>query len=1303
MVAMNKLFIFVFIFWNVFAWGELEGIVLEENKLSQLLPVDRNLASQKKIKKSKINRSKDILLPKVKNLSKKRKTIPLKDVEPPFSSRLYYPQGTDEAELETILNQEISHLFKLLKKNRSADLTLRLGSLYVDKARFITLKLQIDYEKNMSLFEQGKTKRKPRLNLRTAENYNRKALKLFQSFRNRYPKHKRSDEVLFFLGFNSYQLGLEEQGAQHFKTLATLYPQSSYLYEAWFQLGEHYFTRKNWEKSFDYYKKVSKNKRNKFYFFALYKMAWSYYKRGLASKGLSILERIIKEGRRHAHTDGQTQRFTFVSEAIGDLVLFYTYSRRSPQKAESWLLTFLNDKQTDRVLKKLAYAYRDTGHVKGVIHLFSRLIDKDSLAPDAFDYKYQIVNSIYSHGKVSQILYQFKDWVKNYGKKSAWASQNSRNRSLVEKANNLIEVTLRNYSLKNHQTFRISKNKRGQSIALDLYKLYFSEFKDSQHLDQIHFFYGELLFDSRKYSEAVKAYEFVIKEYEDTKYAKPAYINQLLALEKILPSDSQIAKMTASTDKLIPFSEKIKEFIRVSLRYLDNFPKAENASAVLYKAAILHYNFNQYTQAAELLESLIKKYPKSEYVSSVGGLLLDIYNKDKNYEALTKLATSLSQSKKVDQELLQEAKYILEQLSFKQAQDFAFKKDYKKSADLYYEFAKKKPKGQLALVSYYNAAINYEKIKNIKQATQMYKAVLSYKAQTAKHKNIQEKSAEFLPVLHEKLGYYNQAAQGYVQYATLYPKNPKVVDYWYNAGIIFDALNNTQQALNAYDKYLKLSKSKNRYNVLHILGALHERRRQYSKAIAYYEKHLNSPALNKLTLVKSAFHIADIYERRLKNKKQAETWHRRTLAVYKKFKKGVTYGARSHFYLVQEHYRNFLKVKIPFKAAQQKVAVDKKIKLLKTLESKLKPIIKYNDGEQIIASLVLIGLANQKMAEAIYKTPIPKQLRKEDRKAYKDGIKKVIQPYLKEAVKSYELALEKAESFQVYSDWIREAHRGLKTIQFDGSEFVGFARYVLLPEMVNFRKYDQTGAVTDSFLKSMNATLKHGISKEDLQSISQAIKSKKEHRVLKVVSEVLNKDPDQILAINSLALFYFQKNRLSLSSFIMNRVLNKKESPILLNNLGIIALRYGRVREAVTYFKKSLSEQSSYKVAQANLASIFALQHDYENAYEFYKSSHNQPVQSKKESYILFNNYGASAMGIKKWKNSAALLKKLSSQPSPLSETLFNYALVLTEGFKDKDRLKEAEKLVNELAFYTKSKIFKKKLDKLLKNIKNRL
>ena len=1248
---------------------------------------------------SLFKRDKGVNLPSLKRKKTiRRKKINLRDVKPPSSSYLYYSKGTDEAELESIQNEEIQYLFRLLKKREDPELFLRLGNIYVEKARFISFKIQSDYEKKLSDFKQGVRKTKPVLNLKTAVRYNRKSLKLFQKFKTRYPKHSRIDEVLFFLGSNSYQLGLETQGAKYFRELLIKFPRSPYVYESQFQLGEFYYTKRQWRKSYSYYLKVAKKKRKKFYFFALYKLAWTHYKMGKVLRGLGYLSRIIRESSSRTGIASNPNTFTFSTEAEEDLVLFYTYSRKNPAQAKGYFNNLLGEEKAINRLKKLAYSYRDIGNVKGVILLFNYLIENNPKHPEAFEYKYQQVQTLYELGNVKQIRQSVSEWVKDYNTKSLWAQANADRESLIKKAYTLIEVTLRDYALGNHQSYRKTKSVRSKQLALYFYRAYFKEFQK----DQMAFFYAEILFDSKKYRDAIQKYEEVIRDYPSSKYAILSYKHQILALDKILPNEQSIKTMVGKSEAPIEFPVNIKRFFKSSDRYLKKFPNEKNTASILYRVAVLHYNFNHLEESAKKFKEFAEKYPSSPFMNSVGSVLLDIYNKNKDYKSLTKLANQFIQNKNIGKNLIREAQFILQQLSFKQAQDLAVKKQFKKSAIMYENFAKKNPSSALAAVAYFNAGLNYEKFKDLEQAMKMYSTVLLYKSK--KHAKIRMKSSEFLPVIHERLCFYKKAAQGYASYARRFPQSPQAVNYWYNAGVIYDALGK-QEALNAYNSYYRLNKTEARTEALYLQAAFYEKSKRWSQAIAYYKRYVRSNSSNSSSLVKSTFKIAEIYKRRLKQKSTSIYWYKETIALHKRVRAGIPYAAQAHFNLVYNSYKTFKAVRIPVQAQAQKRAVEKKKILLRQLEDKLKPVIRYNDGEQIIASLSLIGLANQNMAEAIYKTPLPRGLNKQGRAEYRKGIKKIITPYLKYAAQSYELALDKSKKLQVYSDWVSVATRGLSSFVIHEGEFKKFKLTAVEKELFPFQMVDDVGTATAGFLDKLNAKVKYKLSEKDLSDIAFVVKSRKESQVLKVVSRILNKHPEHSLVINSLAVFYINNRKPSLGALILNR-LKKQRNPSILNNLGIVSLRQGNLREAVSYFKKALDSSPSHAISQINLGTVFIQHKDFYNAYIYLKKAYDNVFDQwgleNTNTVNLLNNYGVALASLKRWNSALNVFTKLSKQPSPSSKVLLNKAIVLAEGFTDQKSRNEVQSLVNELALSSNSVRFKKKLDKILKMMKEK-
>ena len=184
-----------------------------------------------------------------------------------------------------------------------------------------------------------------------------------------------------------------------------------------------------------------------------------------------------------------------------------------------------------------------------------------------------------------------------------------------------------------------------------------------------------------------------------------------------------------------------------------------------------------------------------------------------------------------------------------------------------------------------------------------------------------------------------------------------------------------------------------------------------------------------------------------------------------------------------------------------------------------------------------------------------------------------------------------------------------------------------------------------------------------------------------------------------------KKNQFYKGRLITNRILSvNPKQPHLINNLGVMALKTGDVRQAISYFKQALSMDSRYFVAKMNLGNIFLKNKDYENAYFFFHSAYKKALskwgKNNKKTLKGLNNYGAALIGKMQWKSALNIFNRLSKRPSPPKEAIFNRAIILAQGFKGKKYKKRAKGLVDELSFYSNSANFNKKLNRLLAVIK---
>ena len=1043
-------FLWSTVFYIAFAYGDIstsENMDPKPNKISQISRTPAARRKRSKIRKFRV-RKKKMIVPKAKLTIKKITRQAIKAAEPPRDFKKYFQKGTDEAELESVINEEIGQLFQLLKTSRRRDLRLRLGSLYVEKAQFIEYRLYEKYDQKMKLFEKGKIKRKPRLNLKPIYVYVNKAIKLFETYRQQYPKDKKMDQVLFFLGVSYFRKNQFTKGKNRYQQLVKRFPKSEYVYDAYFELGEYYFSRSNWKTATNYYAKIAKKPSLRLYSFALYKLAWCRLNRGQSKQALRHLEKVIQEGAKYQASKNigvyKAGKLHFAKEALNDAVLFYSRAGRNPVNALSYFYRLSgNSARSFKMLNSLAYTYLDQGNLKGVRIAFKQLINEQPYTEKAYDYQYQIIRAYTYSGQRTIFLKELKAWLVKYGPGSTWESQNAAKPNLIKKANKLMEVTVRNYVLRMHQSFMKTKGKVAQNQALFGYEMYNKYFKASSFTDQMRFFYAELLFDVKKYHLAAKHYMFIMEKFPQSKYYSIASLNGVLALEKALPSSKAIQKLVGKRKSFVAFPRSIHAFYKAAAHYVSRFPKKKNTSAILYKMASLHYEFNHHKEAVDQFWNLITQYPKSSYTENAANLILDVYNLQKDFVGLQKAAERLLANPVVARSrLAREIRKILSQISLKSAESLASQKRYYESAELYKSFADSHPRSPLRMTAYYNAGVNFRKAEDRLKTIALYKMVLHGKGAS---RSVKLAIRGELPDLYQSTAQYRKAALAFADFARLYPKNKKASNFWFNAALIYDGLNMYAQAERAYLAYFKKSRQPDKVQALYLLAELQKRMGRASKAVSYYQQFLNKGSSDDKALASSAFKIAEIKQAK-RQLSAAKVWYSRTINIYKKRRAGVFYAAQAKFNLVYDHYLAFKRIKIPRSPKKQQAAVKRKLNSFNKLKEELKQVIRFDSGHQVVAALVLIGLAAQNIGDAIYYSPIPKGLNEEEIKVYKEGLFKTASPFKTESIKNYQLAADRARKLGTYhSKWLKIAEEKLSTFNKSPLAAEAFLRKQVLP------------------------------------------------------------------------------------------------------------------------------------------------------------------------------------------------------------------------------------------------------------------
>ncbi len=956
-------------------------------------------------------------------------------VKPPNSMQFFIKGNEKEAQLERLIDDQIEELYSLSQKFRKSpergEIWLRLGEVYVEKAKMVQYRIQTELDKKLADWEaKGKKGQAPKVNADAPLVFNKKAIQLYEWYANDFPKSKKLDQAFFFLGYNYVEVGQFKKGTNYYERLTKQFPKSAYVTESYFALGEYYFENSSWKKAIPNYKSVLRDPSSRIYPFAMYKLAWSHYRSGQPAIAIGYLEKVIELSSNPNFAEDrqgkQVNKIRLVDEAVNDLILFYPEAR-AYQDAPSYFENIGGSEKLYSNLEKLAYLYSDRGQREAARYVFNHLIEMKPNDAKNFDFQNQIVVNYFSGGSRQTFRQELFNWISNYGEESEWARANSKE---VARANEVRESTLKNYILQEHKALQKSRAPLGQKLTKNTYELYIKEFPNSKNIAEMRFFYGELLYDMGEYDKASEQYNWVIENAPNSQYHSVAVLNQLLALERSLPSDKEIEKIRGASLEPFEMNKEEKEFIAAGTDYVNKFPKADKVADIKFKIGRIYYSHNYFDQALSSFRAIMKEHPKTPFAKYSANLILDIYNLRKDYEGLTKAGEEILTSPDIkSSDITMDVQDVVEKARFREAQDLETSKNYLGSAKAFEAFSKAYPSSKLANIGKYNAAVNYERAGEISKSTQLYSGFLVGGKRNENEKQRKE-ARRLLGRIYERTGQLEKAAEEFEKFTVENPKDPLTPDLYYNMAVIYAGFKNYTKAIRSYERFYETSKKANRVDAIYLIGDLYEKRGSLTTANRYFERFIGENPRDMKLVISASYRVAKNAEK-LNQPSKSEEWFKKIVALRKRAggDLGARESAEGQFNFTLRTFNELKSIRIPANPAQQGPAVQQKLALLNRLNQELLQVVKLDVGDYVVASLSVAGQAYDHMSQSIYTAPIPKGMSAEDTQKYMAEVEKIAGPLKKQAIDNYKNSIQKARQIDVYNKWVITAREALNKLE----------------------------------------------------------------------------------------------------------------------------------------------------------------------------------------------------------------------------------------------------------------------------------
>lgn len=856
------------------------------------------------------------------------------------------------------------------KKSKIADVKPESVSKFEKRA---TSRQQINSAKNIALSALPKGANIEDLQTAGAK----KAIKLYKKLLIKFPLYEHKDQVLYQLSRAYEELGQIEMAMKVMNQLVQKYPGSRHFPEVQFRRAEYYFTRKKFLDAEDAYKSIIKiGKGTEFYELALYKQGWTFYKQDLYEEALdhfiALLDLKVSIGYDFSQTDNPSEKkrlddtfrvisLSFSNLGGADTVISY-FKKVGSKSYESDVYSFLAEfyllkrRYSDAALTYRAFIDNNQYH-KLAPHFSMRMIE------------------IYQKGGFPKLVIEAKKhYASAYGiNKSYWKYYNIKDHPQVVKflKTNIMDLANHYHALYQDVRYRRIK-KQNFKNAVQWYHEFLRSFPRDTLSPGINYLLADLYLENKDFLAAATEYEKTAYKYPMNEKSSKAGYAAVYSYREYMKRAPQYQKLKAK-----------REVIRVSLTFVDVFPKHKKAAVILTAAADNLYELKDFQLAINTAHQLIKKYPKSKLSLRRSAWLVIAYSsfdllKYKDAElAYINVIKMPGKNKKLRKKLIEN----LAAAVYKQGEAANKLSDYKLAAEHFLRIRKLAPYSKIRATAEYDAATALIKLKNWKKAASV---LLLFRKMFPKHKYQAEVTKKIAYVYREDKKYL-LAAKEFERIFT--QAKTRIIQ---------------RESLQiAAELYKKIPDQKNTLRI-------------YKRYVKYFPKPLEE-ALEIRTK------IAEIYKENNERKKYIKTLK---YIIKADARAGSSRTERTRYLagmaslkIIEPIYKQFVAIKLkrPFKRN-----LARKKKKLKRNIRRYNKLVDYHVGDVTAAATYYIAETYYHFSRALLESERPKNLNELELEQYNMIIEDKAYPFEEKGIKIHKKNLELL-SVGVYSKWIEKS------------------------------------------------------------------------------------------------------------------------------------------------------------------------------------------------------------------------------------------------------------------------------------------
>jgi cellulose synthase operon protein C len=963
-------------------------------------------------------------------------------------------QFLEQKGFESLQRQDeaIVHLRDLIRGTpdsnpQKAEFLFNLSEIYWERSRYYD-RASVEKNDECYAFEQAgeanrvrQCKAQVKDMLDEAARLREESVKLYVDIIRGFPNFKDLDKVYFYLGTNLMEVGKQDQALDIFRRLIADFPQTEFVPNVLLYFGEYYFEKGDMRSALTAYRKVAEYPNSPVYSYSLYKTGWTYYNLDDKQRALDEFLKVLEVARRRPNDPNSN---SLVRQTRNDIVRAYAHVG-TPEQAIGFFQKVAPERQDWLGMgERLAVLYGDLANFGDSTRMYRQLISLNQESVKTIDYQYEIVRNqatvnAYARETIEELvrlmrLVQFADQG-NFKDLQQHNYPQTRRR---------VEELCRNWSTTYHREAQRTKNPDLYAMAYFLYKFYLETFPDTEHLYATTFFYGELLYQLEKWDEAAEAYEKVIAIDPQGEYTHEAVLAAVLSFFKLVNTSEERVELSTdmnqptTEERAIPTPKDMPEVHQRLMKACENYikyhPEGDRIVDVKYVMARTYYEFDHLKTSIPMFRDIAFNHPNHRLAMVSANLHLDTLNLLQDFDGLHAAVLEYIEKEPIrDEDFRRDVETLHTEIRFKICTVLDDQEKWNDAAQCFIDFARDFPTSNFVDKALYNAALDFERMREIGKAIQVRVFLLRVRPES----ELAPDTLFNIGGNFHALAVYSEASRFYELFVRNFPDHEKAEDALRNASTFRQGLGQLNEAIRNYERYLELfarKKPEEAAEVFFQIAKIYEQQGKAKEAFDQYDnyikRHGRSGTNDRLLEAHVALGLYHWNSNARNARREALREFERTLSIYQgmpeaerqKMTTGRDAAARAKFMIGESVFERMEAIEID--SPNEKVLQERlreKMKVAEEAQKIFEEVILFGRPDWAIAALYRIGTQFENFANTIRKSPPPRRLTFDQQEIYRGILEDQAVMIEARAVNAYAQALQAARTASWFNDYSRDA------------------------------------------------------------------------------------------------------------------------------------------------------------------------------------------------------------------------------------------------------------------------------------------